>query len=113
MACHLTNYQQTTNPNHTAAGFPTTCESCHKASDSAWTQGTFTHSWFPITSGRHTGLACSACHTTAGAYTVFSCTGCHARATTDGHHGGVTGYRYDSAACYACHPSGRAGSPRP
>jgi hypothetical protein len=114
VSCHLTQYQQTTNPNHTAAGFPTTCESCHKAGDSSWTQGTFTHSRFPITSGRHAGIACSTCHTTANVYTVFSCvTGCHARATTDDHHRQVTGYRYDSAACYACHPAGRAGSPRP
>jgi hypothetical protein len=114
VSCHLTKYQQTTNPNHTAAGFPTTCESCHKAGDSSWSQGTFVHSWFPITSGKHAGLPCTACHTTTSTYTVFSCTtACHARAQTDGHHGGVNGYRYDSAACYACHPNGRGGSPRP
>jgi hypothetical protein len=46
-------------------------------------------------------------------YTVFSCvTGCHSRASTDSHHSGVNGYRYDSAACYSCHPTGR-GAPRP
>jgi hypothetical protein len=38
---------------------------------------------------------------------VFSCTVCHARGDTDSHHRSVTGYRYDSAACYACHPNGR------
>jgi hypothetical protein len=114
VACHQTNYNQTTNPNHMAAGFPTTCESCHKASDTAWTQGVFNHTQFPITSGRHSGIACQTCHTTANVFTVFSCTtGCHARTNTDGHHNGVSGYRYDSAACYACHPQGRGGSPGP
>jgi hypothetical protein len=113
VGCHLGTYQRTTSPNHAAAGFPTTCEACHRSSDTAWTQGRFTHTAFPITSGRHTGLTCSTCHTTANAYTVFSCvTGCHSRASTDSHHSGVNGYRYDSAACYSCHPTGR-GAPRP
>ncbi len=114
VACHLANYQRTTTPNHTAAGFPTACETCHKASDSAWTQGTFNHTRFPITSGRHAGNPCSACHTTANVFAVFSCTtGCHVRASIDSHHGSVNGYRYDSAACYSCHPAGVAGAPRP
>ena len=64
VACHQTNYNRTTNPNHAAAGFPTTCESCHKAGDTSWTQGVFNHTWFPITSGRHAGIACRTCHTT-------------------------------------------------
>ncbi len=27
--CHLTDFQKTTNPNHTTAGFLTTCDTCH------------------------------------------------------------------------------------
>jgi hypothetical protein len=107
VGCHLADYQRTANPNHTAAGFPTTCVSCHRATDTSWQQGTFSHTWFPITSGRHSGLACSSCHTTPTNYAVFSCTNCHTRSQTDPRHGGVSGYRYDSAACYACHPTGR------
>ena len=107
--CHQANYDNTTNPNHRAAGFPTTCEACHTASDNAWTQGRFNHTWFPITSGRHSGLDCVRCHTNPSNYVVFSClTGCHAKAETDSHHQGRSGYRYDSAACYSCHPNGRA-----
>jgi hypothetical protein len=114
VGCHLANYQSTTNPNHTAAGFPTTCETCHRATDATWNQGQFLHTAFPITSGRHVGLTCSTCHTTPNVFAAFSClTGCHARATIDSHHSQVNGYRYDSAACYSCHPSGRAGRPRP
>ncbi len=106
-SCHLPRYQATTNPNHLAAGFPTTCETCHRASDSSWNQGTFNHTWFPITTGKHAGNPCSACHTSPANYRVFTCITCHGRAETDKEHQGRAGYRYDSAACYSCHPQGR------
>ncbi len=106
--CHQTKYEQTRDPNHIAAGFPTSCETCHRFSDARWEQGVFNHTWFPITSGRHSGNPCSACHTDPNNYMVFSCTtGCHSRSETDGHHREVSGYTYDSAACYSCHPQGR------
>ncbi len=105
--CHRTKYEQAQDPNHVAAGFPTTCELCHRASDSSWDQGRFNHTWFPITSGRHSGNACSACHPNAGNYKVFSCLTCHSRGETDEEHRGRAGYVYDSAACYSCHPQGR------
>ena len=41
VGCHLAKYQATRDPNHAAAGFPTTCETCHKATDTSWGQGTF------------------------------------------------------------------------
>ena len=99
----------TQNPNHAAAGFPTTCDSCHKPSDASWHQAVFNHTWFPITSGRHAGNVCSACHTDRSNYKVFSCLGCHTQSSTASHHTGVAGFRYDSNACYSCHPTGRAG----
>ena len=105
--CHLAKYQATRNPNHAAAGFPTTCETCHRAADSSWSQGRFNHTWFPITSGRHAGNPCSACHQVANNFTSFTCLTCHQRTETDSHHQGRAGYRYESAACYSCHPTGR------
>ena len=108
-SCHKTRYQQTTNPNHVAAGFPTTCQNCHKASDASWQQGVFNHIWFPITSGAHAGNPCSACHTNPLNFVQFTCVTCHDKGTTDSHHTGVSGYVYSSPACYACHPTGRAG----
>jgi hypothetical protein len=108
-SCHKTEYQKTTTPNHLAAQFPTSCDSCHKASDASWTQGRFTHTAFPITSGPHANNACTACHTNPSSYTVFTCLTCHNRTTTDNQHRNRAGYRYDSNACYACHPNGRAG----
>jgi hypothetical protein len=112
--CHKPDYDQTRTPNHAASGFGTTCESCHKNTDSSWTQGNFVHTWFPIASGRHSGISCATCHTSPASYTVFSCfTGCHNRTTTDNQHRGRTGYQYVATACYACHPTGRAGVPMP
>jgi hypothetical protein len=105
--CHQAQYDRTTNPNHRAAGFPTTCETCHRSSDGSFNQGRFTHTWFPITSGKHAGRACAECHTDSNNYKVFSCTRCHERAQTDQKHAGRAGYRYDSAACYSCHPTGQ------
>jgi hypothetical protein len=107
VACHLTRYQQTTNPNHQAAGFPTTCDSCHRASDSSFRGATFNHTWFPITSGRHAGRACAECHTDANNYKVFNCLRCHSLSSVQGEHQGNSGFRYESAACYSCHPTGR------
>ena len=106
--CHKPQYDATTNPKHSAAGFPTTCETCHKATDASWNQGKFTHAAFPITSGPHANRACADCHTNPTNFTVFTCTNCHGRAETDGHHRGVAGYRYESVACYSCHPTGRS-----
>jgi len=106
--CHQAQYDRTTSPNHRAAGFPTTCETCHRSSDSSFNQGRFTHTWFPITSGRHAGRTCVDCHPNPSNFKVFSCTTCHGRTETDKEHEGRAGYRYDSAACYSCHPTGQA-----
>ena len=41
VGCHLTAYQQTKNPAHVAAGFPTTCDTCHRPTDTSFAQGRF------------------------------------------------------------------------
>jgi nitrate/TMAO reductase-like tetraheme cytochrome c subunit len=109
--CHQSNYQRTTNPNHVAAGFPTSCETCH--STSAWRPSSWDHDgrYFPIYSGKHRGKwsRCSDCHVTAGNYRAFECILCHEhsnRSEMDDKHRGRTGYAYQSAACYRCHPRG-------
>jgi len=106
VGCHRTKYDRTTAPNHASSGFGTTCETCHRATDSSWTQGTFNHR-FPITSGKHR-FACAQCHTTP-SYQVFTCLTCHGKADMDSKHRNRNGYRYDSLTCYGCHPTGRAG----
>ena len=111
-SCHLQQYNATTNPAHATSGFPTTCESCHGTA--TWVPSTFQHdSFFPISAGstHRPGRwnACSDCHTSAGSMQQFSCLNCHEHAQTnvDPRHTGVSGYRYESQACYSCHPRGR------
>jgi len=78
-----------------------------RASDSSFRGATFNHTWFPITSGRHAGRACAECHTDANNYKVFNCLRCHSLSSVQGEHQGNSGFRYESAACYSCHPTGR------
>jgi len=108
--CHRADYDATNDPNHASAGFSTNCQDCH--STTSWEGATFDHdaSFFPINSGRHRGTwsACSDCHNVAGNFAVFTCFTCHGRNQTDSHHTGVSGYVYESTACYSCHPDGRA-----
>jgi hypothetical protein len=107
--CHADDYNKTTDPNHKAAGFPTACETCHYPAHTSWSQAVFQHD-FPIKSGRHANFSCSDCHLTNN-YREFSCIDCHAhqKADMDNAHSDVSGYSYNSQACYACHPRGTAG----
>ena len=113
VGCHQTNYNQTTNPPHASAQYPTDCQLCHN--QTAWSPSTFNHDsqYFPIYSGHHNGTwsTCGDCHTNSSNYQVFSCITCHAHNQTDmdNSHSGVSGYSYNSAACYQCHPTGSAG----
>ena len=111
-ACHTSDYNGTTDPSHIAANFPTDCASCH--SENAWKPATFNHDseYFPIYSGKHRGQwnNCSDCHTQASNYSIFACINCHEhnKTDTDSHHRDVSGYKYISANCLSCHPTGRA-----
>ena len=105
VGCHRTDYNRTT---HAATGFGTTCDTCHRATDTSFSQGTFVHTKFPITSGKHK-VSCVNCHTNSASYQVFTCLTCHehSQSSMDSEHRGRSGYRYDSLACYSCHPTGR------
>lgn len=60
-SCHLSAYTATTDPNHAAAHFATTCQDCHGTE--TWSGATFNHAGtaFPLT-GAHVGLRCAQCH---------------------------------------------------
>jgi hypothetical protein len=110
-SCHMADYNGTSNPGHAAAGFSTACATCHTTT--AWAGATFDHDgpFFPIYSGTHRGrwTACTDCHTNLNRYSDFNCLTCHPhddKAQTDAKHAGRSGYSYDSAACYRCHPRG-------
>jgi hypothetical protein len=111
-SCHKANYDATTDPNHVGAGFSTACATCHNTT--SWAGATFNHdaTFFPIYSGTHAGrwTACTDCHTTPNNYAAFNCLACHPhddKTQTDGNHSGISGYQYNSNACYSCHPRGR------
>jgi hypothetical protein len=113
VGCHINDYNQTNNPPHASAQYPTDCLICHN--QTAWSPSTFNHDaqYFPIYSGHHNGTwsMCSDCHTNASNYQVFTCITCHAHNQTDmdNAHSGVSGYSYNSNACYNCHPTGSSG----
>jgi hypothetical protein len=61
-ACHQSNFEATTSPNHKQLGFSTDCESCHSMSGRDWTakgKG-FDHGFFPLVGGHN--IECTACH---------------------------------------------------
>jgi hypothetical protein len=114
VACHLDDYQATTSPDHEAQGYPTDCELCHRPTRWQGAIPNIDHDalYFPIYSGRHRNFwdGCDTCHTNPEDYSEFTCFNCHQhgnQARTDDDHEEVSGYIYDSEACYACHPDGR------
>ncbi len=112
VSCHRDDYDAATDPPHAGGSFPLECQICHDTR--RWTGSFFAHDdqWFPIFTGRHAQEwnQCSECHKVSTDYTLHDCLGCHPhsdRNKTDGDHDGEDGYRYDSVACYDCHPRGR------
>ena len=107
-ACHIRDYNTATTPvNHVAAAFPTTCDTCHKFTDTLWSQGKFTHATFPLV-GVHATTACALCHNppyapSANNYSTVptTCYGCHVRdfngATSPVPHAGF------ATTCDNCH----------
>ena len=100
--CHMADYNGTTNPAHAAAGFPTTCDTCHTTTN--WTGATFNHNNtpFPLT-GAHMNVACTSCHiNNVFAGTPTDCYSCH---TTD--YTGTTNPNHATAGwpttCTTCH----------
>jgi hypothetical protein len=100
--CHIGLYNSTTSPAHAAAGFPTTCDTCHTTT--SWAGAVFNHNNtpFPLT-GFHTTVACTACHVNnvfVGTPTL--CSGCHLAtftATTNPNHT-TAGF---PTTCNTCH----------
>jgi len=101
-ACHQDDYQR----EHGGTGFSTDCASCHQPT--SWGAASFNHP-FPISSGAHSTANCSDCHSVPGDYVTFTCTSAchHTQSRTDGQHGGVGNYSYDSQSCLSGHPTGR------
>jgi hypothetical protein len=111
-SCHQPDYASTSNPNHGSLNFSTTCNECHSLNP-GWKPAEYRDHdsrSFPIYSGSHKGEweSCSDCHTNPANYGQFSCTDCHEhnQGDMDDEHDDVSGYSYNSIACFSCHPTG-------
>ena len=107
-SCHQQNYTATTNPNHTASGIPTVCQTCH-TTNPGWQPATFTHTAFPLTLG-HSTPTCNDCH--KGNYTSTStdCYSCHQtdyNNTTNPNHKTLA----FSTVCTQCHTTNPGWAP--
>ncbi len=100
-SCHQTDYVAASNPNHTAANFPVTCEVCHSLAP-GWKPASFDHTVFPLTLG-HSNANCVDCHK-GGNYnsTPTDCYACHQGnydSSTNPNHK-ILGF---STVCTQCH----------
>ncbi|RMD93664.1 MAG: hypothetical protein D6814_15355, partial [Calditrichaeota bacterium] len=85
------------------------CYQCHPTGE----KGDFEDhdaQFFPIFSGTHNNKwdQCATCHTDVNNRKVFSCVTCHEheQSVMDPKHQSITGYVFNSANCYQCHPTG-------
>jgi hypothetical protein len=100
VACHLTDYNNTSNPDHQSAGISTDCEACH--STNGWLGAVADHNQFWPLTGSHAPLDCEECHADGFAGTPTDCNACHSAdydATVDPRHVLPTFPRD----CEACH----------
>ncbi|MBK9104521.1 MAG: hypothetical protein IPL92_08110 [Saprospiraceae bacterium] len=78
-ACHITDFNQSTNPNHVALNIPTDCASCHTTAPD-WNPATFAiHNNYYQLNGAHALIAdqCVTCHNGDYNNTPSTCAGCH------------------------------------
>ncbi len=101
-SCHQAKYQAATNPGHTAAGLPQTCQDCHNTT--AWSPSTFNHTntGFSLT-GAHVSLSCSSCHKGTVSGLTTDCYSCHSQDysnTTNPPHSSQ-GFPHDCTQCHS------------
>ena len=90
VSCHQNDYNTATTPvNHIAAGFPTTCETCHDTV--LWADGKFNHTT--------TGFQLTGAHTVP----PRQCSDCHVN----------NNYSLNSTLCYSCHQKDYSGTNNP
>ena len=102
VACHRTDYDLSTDPNHSNAGFPLACGECH--SIASWLGADFDHALtaFALT-GAHQTVECLECHV-GGVFTgtAGDCYSCHRsdfEVTTNPAHV-PAGFDTNCAACH-------------
>jgi len=100
--CHSLDFNQTTNPNHTAIDLSNDCEMCHTTAP-GWQPATFdVHNDYYALNGAHTSLDCNSCHDNQYTGTPVTCIGCHLddyNQTNDPPHASAQ----FSTDCLTCH----------
>jgi hypothetical protein len=109
VSCHEHSQPVLAPPHGGLAGYAhdtTACLRCHPKGESVLARADHAR-FFPVANGRH-ALPCTACHLAPPDYKAFECIDCHehAKPQTDAEHREESGYQYNSAACYRCHPRG-------
>jgi hypothetical protein len=101
-SCHAADFNNTTNPNHRTANFPTNCQMCH--SEAGWKGAFFDHSTtrFPLT-GAHVTAFCVQCHVNGQFIgTPQTCVSCHSAdysKTVNPNHA-AAGFPQDCSLCH-------------
>ena len=90
-ACHMTDFEQTQNPNHGEIGIMTDCVLCHTTEPGWMPASMVNHSDYYVLQGAHAAIAndCAACHNGDYNNTPNTCFGCHNadyNQTTDPNH---------------------------
>ncbi len=97
--CHQAAYNMAESPDHSSAGIPTLCNTCHNSV--AWIPSTFIHTTtgFSLT-GKHLSLQCTSCHVGTVSGSSPLCYSCHqAKFTTAANH---VAQSYPTT-CEVCH----------
>jgi hypothetical protein len=106
--CHSDDFNQSTNPNHSAIGISNDCAICHTTAP-GWEPASFpVHNSYYALTGAHASISgdCFSCH--AGNYnnTPNVCSGCHTNnynQTTNPNHSAI-GISNDCATCHSTDP---------
>ncbi|MCB9014462.1 MAG: hypothetical protein H6541_01620 [Lentimicrobiaceae bacterium] len=102
--CHQADFNQAINPNHTTAGIPNTCATCH-TTEPGWQPATFPiHNQVYPLNGAHAAISgnCATCHNGNYNNTPNTCVGCHLdnyNQTTNPPHASAQ----FSTECLTCH----------
>jgi hypothetical protein len=113
ISCHQEDYNNAQIIDHVQLNFSTNCTDCHTTAP-GWAPAEFKQhdaEFFPVYSGKHGGEweSCTDCHNSPSNYQIFTCIDCHDHEKSkmdDEHLGEVSGYIYESNACFECHPTG-------
>jgi len=101
-SCHLENFSNTKNPDHSLAQFNLNCEACHSSAPLNWSETNYRHSSRFVLSGAHAAANCNSCHEKTFSGAPHDCFACHEaeyNSTTEPNHQ-VFGFR---TKCEICH----------